>query len=195
MKVKRVVKVDVRSFQVGDIISFKLTSGEKVQAMAMAEKGNGMIFCLVDCLHDAYQMKTETINLPSYIGSKLISRLNREILPLFPKKIRSRMIPFYVYDGAFLRLPTEKEIFGVNEYGADEGDSVKQWEPMKTRKNRLASLGKDGLWEWYWLCNKKKYSPIQFAPTQFVICDSYGQVSHAAANNFLGVRPVFMLRN
>lgn len=35
MKVKRMIKSDVDTFRVGDIIKFKLTDGEKVQAMAV----------------------------------------------------------------------------------------------------------------------------------------------------------------
>ena len=35
MEVKRTIKTDVESFEVGDIIKFKLTDGEKVQAKAI----------------------------------------------------------------------------------------------------------------------------------------------------------------
>ena len=50
MKVKRMIKSDVDTFKVGDIIKVKLTDGVKVQAMAMQQEEDGMIFCLVDCL-------------------------------------------------------------------------------------------------------------------------------------------------
>lgn len=38
MKVKRMIKSDVDTFRVGDIIKFKLTDGEKVQAMAVQQE-------------------------------------------------------------------------------------------------------------------------------------------------------------
>lgn len=47
MKVKRMIKSDVDTFKVGDIIKVKLTDGVKVQAMAMQQEEDSMIFCLV----------------------------------------------------------------------------------------------------------------------------------------------------
>lgn len=42
MKVKRMIKSDVDTFKVGDIIKVKLTDGVKVQAMAMQQEEDGM---------------------------------------------------------------------------------------------------------------------------------------------------------
>ena len=56
MLVKRTMKVDVELFEVGDIIKFKLTDGEKVQAMAVEQTPNGMLLMLVDCLAKEYPM-------------------------------------------------------------------------------------------------------------------------------------------
>lgn len=58
MKVKRMIKSDVDTFKVGDIIKVKLTDGVKVQAMAMQQEEDGMIFCLVDCLPGEYPMNS-----------------------------------------------------------------------------------------------------------------------------------------
>ena len=38
MKVKRMIKSDVSTFKVGDIIKVKLTDGEKAQAMAVQQE-------------------------------------------------------------------------------------------------------------------------------------------------------------
>ena len=62
MKVKRTIKCDVDTFKVGDIIKVKLTDGQKVQAMAMQQEEDCMIFCLVDCLTDEYQMNSTRTN-------------------------------------------------------------------------------------------------------------------------------------
>ena len=52
MEVKRKISVDTDMFELGDIISFKLTTGEKVKAKAIHETPNGMLFTTVDCLKD-----------------------------------------------------------------------------------------------------------------------------------------------
>ena len=62
---------------------------------------------------------------PDYIHSDLRKYLNNELLSLFPKEIRNRMCPMMVKDsyGDYLRIPTEKEIFGENKLGKAETDS------------------------------------------------------------------------
>lgn len=66
MKVKRMIKSDVDTFKVGDIIKVKLTDGVKVQAMAMQQEEDGMIFCLVDCLPGEYPMNSTRTNEGGY---------------------------------------------------------------------------------------------------------------------------------
>ena len=41
MEVKRTIKTDVESFEMGDVISFKLKDGEKVQAKAVKKTDEG----------------------------------------------------------------------------------------------------------------------------------------------------------
>ena len=96
------------------------------------------------------------------------------------------MVPFE--NGDFLRLPTEKEIFGVNEYGEKEPDSVEQFEPMKLRRNRIAFQGHNGGWEWYWLQNKVKGTAAYFAGVNNNGCAGYYYASYAG-----GVRPAFKI--
>lgn len=78
MKVKRMIKSDVDTFKVGDIIKVKLTDGVKVQAMAMQQEEDGMIFCLVDCLPGEYPMNSTRTNEGGYEESDLRKKLNTE---------------------------------------------------------------------------------------------------------------------
>lgn len=188
MKVERMIKSDVDTFQVGDIINFTLSNGEQVQAMAMKQEQDGMIFLLVDCLRDEYRMNAENSNRSGYDASDLKESMDGEILARFPADLREKMIPFA--NGSLLRLPTEKEIFGKNEYGTKEPENVVQWEPMKLRRNRIAFQGMNGSWEWYWLANKVEGSAAYFA---YVNGNGYA-ISYVASLS-LGVRPAFKIKN
>ena len=93
-------------------------------------------------------------------------------------------------NGLLLRLPTEKEIFGKNVYGKDEGDAVYQWEPMKERRYRIAFQGKNGAWEWYWLANQVDGSAARFA-----LVNGAGFADYVCASHAGGVRPAFKISN
>lgn len=190
MKVKRNMAVEVEQFEVGDIIKFKLTDGEKVQAMAVKQTNKGMLFVLVDCLAKEYPMfnslEDMTDDFFTYENSDLRKALNGEILARFPEEIRSRMVT--LDNGDMLRIPTEREIFGENIYGQEEADTVKRWKPMKKKRNRIAFQGKEGAWEWYWLMNRHKEYASYFANVY-----SYGDAYYSYASRPYGVRPVFLL--
>lgn len=187
MKTKRMVKSDVDTFKVGDIIKFKFTDGVKAQAMAVQQEKDGMIFCLVDCLPGKYSMNSTNTNEGGYEESDLCKKLNGEILNLFPAELKTMMAPFD--NGELLRLPTEKEIFGENYYGKYESSYAKQWKPMKKRRNRIAFDGtKDENLRWYWLMNRVKKSA-----TTFSLVTYNGYADSCCASNFIGVRPVFLL--
>lgn len=174
-------------YMVGDVIAFTLTDGEEVEALAVKQEQDGMIFCLVDCLNQEYSMNEENSNRGGYEATDLRVKLNGEILDRFPADIREKLVAFA--NGDYLRLPTEKEIFGCNEYGKAEPDDVQQWEPMKQRKNRIAFQGKGtDRWEWYWLQNAHKRYAAYFA---FVY--SGGYASYGSASYALGVRPAFKI--
>ena len=191
MLVKRTMKVDVELFEVGDIIKFRLTDGEKVQAMAVKQTPEGMLFVLVDCLAKEYPMFNDIDDMDeediSYATSDLRKALNGEILDRFPKEIKDRMVTVNA-EGDMLRIPTEYEIFGENVYGQEESKLTKRWKPMKKKRNRIAFQGKEGAWEWYWLMNRHKDYASSFA---FVY--GYGYANCADASNSGGVRPVFLL--
>lgn len=191
MIVKRTVKIDVDKFKVGDIIKFKLTDGEKVQAMAVKETEDGMLFVLVDCLVKDYPMFNNIDDMDkvdiSYANSDLRKILNGEILERFPEKIKDHMVAVNA-EGDMLRIPTEHEIFGENVYGQEESKFI-CWKPMRKKRNRIAFQGKEGTWGWYWLMNRHKdYVSI------FARVSNHGNADSSDASYPNGVRPVFCLR-
>lgn len=197
IKVKRMVNVDADTLQVGDIIKFKLTNGAKAQAMAMQQEEDGMIFCLVDCLPGRLQMNDWT-HEGGYEKSTLRKSLNAEILDFFPEELKAVMVPFE--NGDFLRIPTEREIFGENQYGEYENPYVKQWKPMKQCRNRIAVDGiKAGVLQQYWLTNKARESNVLSSfrnpAAFFTVADCYGKADYNDGIHALGVRPVFKLKN
>lgn len=172
------------NYTVGDILSFALSDGEEVEALAVKQEADGMVFVLVDCLKKEYKMNSRDTNEGGYEASQLRKKLNGEILKRFPAEIRDKMVAFP--NGDLLRLPTEREIFGKNEWGSEEPDTVEQWEPMKLRKNRIAFQGKNGGWEWYWLQN-----PVYAATFAYV--GTYGLANCSFASYASGVRPAFKI--
>lgn len=188
MKVRRTEKIKVNTFRVGDVIRFKLSDGEKVEMLAVKEESDGMIFCFVDCLAKEYSMNEQNTNEGGWDASDLRKKLNGEVLDRFPRKIRKLLLPFE--NGDLLRLPTEKEIFGSNPCGEDESKNVSQWKPMKQRKNRIASQGLNGGWEWYWLQNRAQNSAACFAVVGY-----YGNCNCSYASREAGVRPVAKIKN
>lgn len=189
MKVKRTVTVDTDAFKVGDIIEIKLTDGVKAEAMAMKQEADGMIFCLVDCLPNEYQMNSTGTSEGGYEESYLRKKLNCEILNLFPTELKATMVPFD--NGDLLLLPTEREIFGKNQYGGDESPDVKQWEPMKKRRTRMAFDGsKDECRQCYWLANRGRKSATCFSNVT-----GGGRASNAYVSYSCGVRPAFKIKN
>lgn len=179
-----------KKVEVGEIISFELKDGEEVEAMAVKQDGDNMIFCLVDYLNKGYQMNSTDTNEGGWEASELCQKLNSEILDKFPEDIRSRMVPFS--NGDFLRIPMEKEMLGENKLGEIESEDVQQWEPMKIRRNRICFKGKDGFEDGgAWL-----QDPFSFGPLiGFVFATSNGLTHFNAATSFLGVRLVFQIRN
>lgn len=198
MEVTRKMAIDTEMFEIGDVIKFKLSDGQKVKAMAVRQEQDGMLFVTVDCLKDAYPMFKDPGSMGSvqiaYRNSDLRHYLKDTVLPMFPEEIRSRMVAMRIADTDefdLLRIPTEREIFGENPYGEDEDKSVKRFKGMKKRRNRIAFREQDGNkegWEWYWLQNKVKDTAANFA-----LVLGNGLASCFGASNSNGVRPVFLL--
>ena len=190
MKVIRKQTINTELFELGDEIRFKLITGEKVRAKAVQECEEGMLFITKDCIGKEIPMyENPSEEHLDYLHSDLRKYLNTELLSLFPEKIRSRMLPMMIEDSYedYLRIPTEKEIFGNNPYGAEES-CTKQFYGMNHRRNRIAfehTNGKDE-WQWYWLQNY--VSGASFADVL-----SNGLANCLYASYSTGVRPVFLL--
>lgn len=191
MEVLRKLDIDTELFELGDVISFTLTTGEKVKARAVRETRDGMLFTTVDCLRDEMQMfkNPEEAEIVDYEHSDLRKKLQGKIFENFPKEIKEHMVPMEM--GDMLRIPTEFEIFGKNEYSQKESGSVKRFYGMEDQRNRIAFQGSEsGLWEWYWLQNKFKDST---SPTTFSVVLGTGGSNCAGAEMHLAVRLVFCL--
>lgn len=181
--VQRTITVETDEYEVGDVITFSLTTGEVVSAMAMRQEEDGMLFVFVDCLKDEAPMNEDNTTMGGYECCDLRKKLNTEILDTFPNSIKSRMKPVYQDDK--LRLLTAMEVFGENEYG-DEDNGV-LLPLMKYRKNRIAFQGKGtDEWEWYWLQNV--YSASLFANVA-----NAGNADSNGASTSYGVRPAFKI--
>lgn len=183
MKVKRKIEVETDKYRVGDIISFELIDGEKIRARAVKREDDGMLFCAIDSLKDKYPMNRNNSNEGGYKESDLRKLLNSgKFLNKFPSKILKHMQPMEY--GDLLRIPTEREIFGENEYG--EYDSAEQWPCMKKRRNRMALCEEDLCW--FWLQNQCTDSASTFCGVLRT-----GLAAAADASLSHGVRPVFLL--
>ena len=191
MKLFRTVETADSGYKVGDVIAFTLTDGEEVEALAVKQEPDGMVFVLADCLRKNHQMNQRNTNKGGYEKCALRTKLNGEILDRFPTELRKKMVAFA--NGDLLRLPTEREIFGENSYGEGEADTVEQWEPMKLRKNRTAFQGKNGDWERYWLQNEVGDSDAYFANACFADVYNNGDADYGSASHAYGVRPAFKI--
>ena len=172
-------------YEVGDVISFELIDGEKMNAMAMKETDNGMIFLSVDCLQNVRRMYERGHEINGYEHSDLRQWLVTDLINKFPAEIRDHMIPFE--NGDLLRIPTEKEVFGTNEYSREPEPDVEQWEPMKQRRNRIGFQGIEGDWQYWWLRDV-------VSAADFALVDGDGYALHYDASHAYGVRPAFKIK-
>lgn len=175
--------------RVGEVMRFELTDGEPVEAMVLEDDGDVATLIFVDCLKDEYPLKEDGDYSGGYESSDLRKKLNDEILKRFPQEMLKRMVPFD--NGDMLRIPTEREIFGENKYGEEEPDTVRQFEAMKKRRNRIAFQGLNGDWEWYWLQNKVR--GVRSAPYACNVGYA-GTAGYGSASASVGVRPLFKYR-
>lgn len=170
MKLLRTVNVwKPAEYQLGDVLKFEM-NGKTVEAFAVKQEEDGMIFLFRNCLDEEYPMKK---------GKRVLESLINEI----PEELKEMLKPFK--SGEFFRLPTEKEIFGVNIYATNEDEDIQQWECMKERRNRI-SFDKSDYLEWYWLSNE--VSAAYFA----YVCAG-GIADFGNASYSLGFRPAFKI--
>lgn len=180
MKFKRKMTFDSNTmhFEIGDAFTFRMKNGEKVKAKAVKEDHNGnMLFIFEDCLIEPYDMN-------EILYDNVFGRIYDKI----PKKIRKLMVAFD--GGDYLRLPTEKEIFGENVYGEKNEWGVLQFDYMKDFKHRLSGEGYGGMPTFYWLKNKKMDSD-----SDYLIVSPDGDYDYGNVSTIVGVRPVIRIKN
>ncbi len=185
MKVKRIEEKGVKVLKVGDVISFEMLDGEKVEAMAVEQNGENMTFCLVDCLEQEYRMNPTNTNKGGWEESELRQKMNEEILARFPQDIKDLLVPFE--NGDLLRVPSLVEMFGENEFEECETEE-KQWEPMKNRRNRVCNRGQQEEYEYWWLRDV-------VSAAYFACVNNYSFADGSYASNACGVRPAFKIKN
>ena len=134
METKRMTRIYDDSFNVGDIISFTLESGEEAEVMAMKAEKDGMVFAFCDCIAEAKPMRRGDFSLPEWLNEELVNKM--------PAEIKDKLVPFE--DGSLMRLMSEMEVFGERIFSS-ENEVDEQYEPMKNRKNRVAGYGKNGI--------------------------------------------------
>ena len=188
MKIRKTfkIKADINQLEVGDVISFKLKDGEKVEARAAKREGDKMLMHFVDCLEDEYPMNDEDTNKGGYEESNLRKILNTDIIGKFPNKIAKHIVPDKNGDNLFL-LSIE-EVCGLNsKFEKAEG----QLSVYKKPKNRIKTLGKGGYSTWYWLRSPSDYSSNR--GQCFCIVATDGSANSAIASSAPGVAPAFYL--
>lgn len=180
MKVARTIQIKTDDLMVGDQINVKLKGFGKFTATAQKIEGDKILF-LFDEIVTKYCMNEQNINEGGFDASGLKKWLNEVLLPVFPKKLQSRITE--------LTIPTYGEVFGHDDFYKNfEPDNDEQLPSMKRRGNRSCDF--DGDWEWWWLRNamKKEKSAAAFAHVS-----SRGGTSSGNASGSLGVRPEFWL--
>lgn len=182
----------------GDKIEFELSGKEPEKVAALVVRTGGeetdekWALCIfVDCLMEESALGLDKNGrYPGWEGSKIRALLHEKYLDLFPDEIREKMIPFE--NGDLLRIPTEKEIFGENEFGEEE-PNTEQFPLMKDRRNRIAFQGyQSGVFEWYWLKNRLRGVGSATSAACVAGC---GSADWWIASAVLGVRPLFKIRN
>lgn len=190
MKLYRTTEVTTDGdYRIGDRISFTLNDGEQVEALAVKQDDDGMLFCFVDSLEQQYRVNLVNDDI-EYKSCELRKNLNGEILDRFPAEVREKMVAFD--NGDFLRLPTRCEINGeINNSDEDENKHTHQWTLMKDYRNRVAFIGDDhNLPSWYWL--QTRYA-LYIEP--YFYCINPGGFDYVQRPSFrAGVRPVFKMK-
>ena len=130
------------NYIVGDVVDFTLNDGEEVQALAVKQEDDGMLFVLLDCLADEECMNEKSSNRGGFIAADLCAKLNGAILDRFPAEIREKMVAFS--NGLLLRLPTEKEIFGKNVYGKEDTMITIQWDALLAEQFDMYYIDQNG---------------------------------------------------
>lgn len=189
MKVKRFVTMKVNNFEVGDQITVKLKNLGEYTATAQKVYEDGKTLFLFDNCVAEHKMNENGSNAGGFYKSDLCKWMNTELVKSFPVKLLDRMIYTDEEHKCLLRIPTRKEMFGIDKYNQNyEPDLSEQFELMKDRKNRVCSLP-DNEYAWYWLMN----AHLQSSPAFACVAGGGVEAGHGASYSG-GVRPAFLIQ-
>ena len=173
--------LDQTDWQIGDLIRFTLTTGERVEAQCQIIDDKGAIFNLTHCLEEERPMNEEDTNEGGWDESDLRKVLNTEILDTFPEEIRQYMKPIYKDD--LLTLPAIEDIFGewdFDEWEPKEG-AKPNWPPMEQVQHRAKG-------NWWWE-RSAHYNNAAY----FCSVDTSGNANSTYASNSYGLAPAFRI--
>lgn len=141
-----------------------------------------MLFITKDCIGGEMLMyKNASNKYHDYSHSDLRKYLNTKFLHFFPEDIRNRMVP--TINGDYLRIPTERQIFGKNIFGTEES-YTKQFHGMKHWRNRMV----------FECTEEKEYWLQDYVSNNAFACVYHdGKASFSNADRFRCVRVVFEL--
>ena len=189
MKIRRSIEFKAKpdALVVGDIISFKLMTGEKVKARAIKREGNRMLMWFEDCLKTRYSMNEENTNAGGWLDSDARSILNTEIINSFPRKVLKHIVKDD--NGDWLHLLSIEEVFGLTPDFEETEESKKLQIPaLKTEKSHIKGQGLNGETIWHRL-----RSPYASNATHFCNVNRSGTANYNIASNALGLAPAFYL--
>ncbi len=185
MKVYRAEEKDVSTLEYADVISFDMKDGEHVEAIVIAIEGGAAVCTFVDALEDDHCMNENWETKGGYLASDMRKYLNGELLDRFPDEIRERLQQDN--NGDYLRLFSEKEVFGENYYSDESEADVEQYYYFKNRKNRIALSGHAGEYRARWWLRDVASS------TSFALVYGDGNCYGRNASDSRGVRPAFLI--
>lgn len=185
MKVYRAEEKEVKELEYGDVIPFDMKDGEHVEAIVIAVENDAAVCTFIDALGDDHCMNRDWTSEGGYLASDMRKYLNGELLERFPDDIRTRLQQDE--NGDYLRLFTEKEVFGENYYSEEPQEDVEQYYYFKNRKNRIALSGHTGEYRALWWLRDVAHS------TYFALVDYGGYCNGSYASRSLGVRPAFLI--
>lgn len=189
MKICRSIEFKAKpdALVVGDIISFKLMTGEKVKARAIKREGNRMLMWFEDCLKTRYSMNEENTNAGGWLDSDARSILNTEIINSFPRKVLKHIVKDD--NGDWLHLLSIEEVFGLTPDFKETEESKKLQIPaLKTEKSHIKGQGLNGETIWHWL-----RSPYASDATSFCHVHVDGTTNYSSASSAFGLAPAFYL--
>lgn len=188
MEVYRADLVNTDELMVNDVFAIELSDGEQCEVIVIGIENGNAVCTLIDALKDPHRMNRTHTTEGGYLESEMRKYLNSELLEKLPGELRERLVPDE--NGDYLRLFTEKEVFGTNGWAEkSEPKDTEQYEFFKNRRNRIALNGHNSDYpDWWWLQNPASAS-------YFCRCDGDGTSSYdgaGSANSY--VRPRFVIK-